>query len=425
MKCVKLKSSNINGKLTIPSSKSAAHRAIIAAGLCQGESEIDNVFFSEDIIATINAIKKLGAHIKQFENKIIVKGTKKPKFMSEVINCGESGSTLRFIIPLALLSGDEIVFKGREKLIERPLQPYYDIFQKQSIYYKNYNGNLPLTVKGVLKPDIFYLRGDVSSQFITGLMFALPLLEDDSTIKITNDLQSRGYIDMTIDILNKYSIDIENRDYKEFYVKGNQIYSPVKYILEGDFSQAAFFIAAGLLAGESHCENININSCQPDKIMIDIVKSMRGNINLNNNVVSAYSSKLEGITLDVSQCPDLVPILAVLGAFSSGTTKIINASRLRIKESDRLKAISTELNKLGADIIENEDSLEIKGKKQLKGGIVDSWNDHRIAMALAVASLRCSKEVIIKNSDCVKKSYPNFFEDFKRLGGIMHEFNMG
>lgn len=425
MKCVKLEANNIRGKISIPPSKSAAHRAIIGAALCEGESQIGNVFFSEDISATKDAVKNLGVEIEQCENKLIIKGRKTPKVVAPLINCSESGSTLRFLIPLALLCGEEAVFTGRGKLIERPLQPYYDIFEKQNIYYKNNNGCLPLTVKGTLEPDRFDLRGDVSSQFITGLMFILPLLKGDSIINITTELESRGYVDMTIDMLKKFSINIENRNYKEFYIEGNQSYSHINYDLEGDFSQAAFLIAAGLLGGETYCENINEKSFQPDKVIINIVKAMGGNIEFQGNSVKACSSKLKGLTIDVSQCPDIAPVLAVLGSVSSGTTKIINASRLRIKESDRLKAISTELNKLGAEVIEKKDSLEIKGKQQLRGGIVDSWNDHRIAMALAVASLKCTEPVIITNSDCVKKSYPHFFEDFKRLGGNVHECNMG
>ena len=422
MNCVKIFPKKLKGSINIPPSKSLAHRAIIAAGLAGGESIIDNIVYSKDILATIYGMKNFGVSINEIEknnNKLLnIKGVNKIQIQNNVIDCIESGSTLRFLIPIALLQNKrEVTFIGSGKLPQRPLDEYYNIFNKKNIFYQNEKGNLPLRVKGKLKPGEFYLKGDISSQFITGLMFVLPLLCGDSKIIITSKLESKAYVDLTMDILNKFGVKIENNNYKEFYIKGNQSYVPRNYNVEGDFSQGAFWLVAGAIGEEMSCKNLNINSLQGDKEIINIIKYMGGIININNDCIKVISSKLKGITIDASEIPDLVPILAVAGTVSSGVTKIINAKRVRIKECDRLHAIACELNKIGGEVEELEDSLIIKGNKKLKGGIVDSWNDHRIAMAMAVASTVCEESLIINNSKAVEKSYPNFWEEFRNVGG--------
>ncbi len=428
MKYVKINPSNLNGEIIIPPSKSISHRAIIAASLSNGESNIDNIIFSDDINATIEAMKSFGAIIKKSKNlneyetsSLNIKGTHNIKLLSDKIDCRESGSTLRFLVPFAGLINNKVTFTGRGKLISRPLDVYYKLFDKQNIKYENNEGKLPLSVNGRLSPGIFEVKGNISSQFITGLLFTLPLLDGQSKIVVTTNLESKGYVDLTLDILKKFSINVENNEYKEFIINGNQSYKQMDYRIEGDFSQAAFWIVAGILGSKITCNGLDLNSNQCDKAILDIIDKMGANLTLNNESVMASESTIKGITIDVSQCPDLVPILAVLGALSKGTTKIINASRLRIKESDRLKAIASELNKLGADVEELEDGLVINGKSELRGGIVDSWNDHRIAMALAIASIKCKESVTITNSEAVKKSYPGFWDDFKMLGGIINE----
>ncbi|WP_096635633.1 3-phosphoshikimate 1-carboxyvinyltransferase [Clostridium cochlearium] len=422
MNCVKIFPKKLKGSINIPPSKSLAHRAIIAAGLAGGESIIDNIVYSKDILATIYGMKNFGVSINEIEknnNKLLnIKGVNKIQIQNNVIDCIESGSTLRFLIPIALLQNErEVTFIGSGKLPQRPLDEYYNIFNKKNIFYQNEKGNLPLRVKGKLKPGEFYLKGDISSQFITGLMFVLPLLCGDSKIIITSKLESKAYVDLTMDILNKFGVKIENNNYKEFYIKGNQSYVPRNYNVEGDFSQGAFWLVAGAIGEEISCKNLNINSLQGDKEIINIIKSMGGIININKDCIKVNSSKLKGIVIDASEIPDLVPILAVAGTVSSGVTKIINAKRVRIKECDRLHAIACELNKIGGEVEELEDSLIIKGNKKLKGGIVDSWNDHRIAMAMAVASTVCEESLIINNSKAVEKSYPNFWEEFRNVGG--------
>lgn len=430
MKSVKIIPSQLAGNIKIPSSKSLCHRAVICAALAHGESNIDNITLSHDINATCSGMKSLGAEIQMINEdntnnlKLKVKGGDL-KVVTDSIDCIESGSTLRFLIPIALVSYGKVTFKGRGKLVTRPLKSYYDIFEKQNIIYSLENGALPLTVNGILKNGVFELPGNISSQFISGLLFALPLLEGDSKIVITTGLESKGYVDLTLDMHRKFGVVIENNNYNEFLIKGKQKYINTDYKVEGDFSQAAFWIIAGLLGSKIKCFNLDINSLQGDKAILQIVKNMAGKISITEDYVETTQSITHETIIDASDCPDLVPILTVLGALSTGTTKIINASRLRIKECDRLKAISTELNKLGAEVEELEDSLIIKGKEKLKGGTVDSWNDHRIAMALAVASIKCTEPVIITNSDAVLKSYPTFWEDFRKLGGNIDEWSMG
>jgi 3-phosphoshikimate 1-carboxyvinyltransferase len=426
VKYVEIKPSRLMGKIQIPPSKSLCHRAIICAALANGESIIENIIFSDDIIATIEAMKKLGAEIdKVGENQVSVKGGF-PQFKpGEIIDCKESGSTLRFLIPISLLYNEKISFTGRGKLVGRPLDTYYRIFKEQGIRYTNKNGKLPLEVEGKFKPGDYKVEGNISSQFITGLMFTLPFLEGDSRIIITTDLESKGYVDLTLDVLNKFGIKIENKGYKEFYIRGNQKFIKNNYRVEGDYSQAAFWLVGGILGEEIHSEGLNPSSLQGDKAIVELIKEMNGSLKIDGSTIVTRSSNTRAISIDGSQCPDIIPIITVLAAVSEGETRIVNASRLRIKESDRLKAISTELNKLGANIKELEDGLMINGVDSLDGGTVDSWNDHRIAMSLAIASIRCKNDVKILNSDAVKKSYPNFWEDFKSLGGKVNEFNMG
>ncbi len=431
MKALKIKPSNLSGKVRIPPSKSVSHRAIICASLSEGVSLIENISFSKDITATLEGMKAFGVEVKDIKkdennlSTVTLKRNNALKVLANTIDCKESGSTLRFLIPMAGLVDKKITFLGEGKLVERPLDTYYKIFEKQEIEYKNKGGKLPLTVNGKLKSGSFYMRGDISSQFISGLLFVLPLLEGDSKIIITSPLESKGYVDITIDALKAFGVEVENKAYKEFKIKGNQKYKNRGYRVEGDFSQAAFWIVGALLGGNINCLDLNIHSLQGDKEILEIIKAMGGEIQVEEDFIKAYPSNTHGTIIDASQCPDLVPVLATLGALSKGTTKIVNAKRLRIKESDRLKAITTELNKLGADIEELEEGLVIRGKEYLTGGVVDSWNDHRIAMALGIASIKCKEEVILTGYESVSKSYPTFWRDFENLGGKIDEWHVG
>lgn len=413
------------GEINIPPSKSMGHRAVICAGLAEGTSNINNIGLSQDIEATCEAMRCLGIKTEMHGTSLRIEGIGKPVLKKRDINCRESGSTLRFIIPIAALTGSGVVFHGEGRLVERSLEPYYRIFEEQGIKYETDHGRLPLRMEGSLLPGEFSLAGNISSQFISGLMFALPLLGGDSRITVLGELESRPYIDMTRQVLEDFSISIDSRGCSEYTIKGKQSYKAADYTVEGDFSQAAFWLAAGALGSEVFCKGLSTNSLQGDKAILGIIESMGGKLVYDEGKVKALPSHTTGARIDASQCPDLVPVLAVLGALSEGRTEIINAERLRLKESDRLKAISDELVKLGADITEMKDGLVINGVRALKGGKVDSWNDHRIAMALAIAATRCEGAVTISNASCVRKSYPDFWEHYKTLEGKIDERNLG
>jgi 3-phosphoshikimate 1-carboxyvinyltransferase len=438
----------LKGEVAIPPSKSMCHRGIICAGLAKGLSDVNNISLSEDITATLNAVKSLGADIKvdttkdSLINKQVnhvlgdemfegvhsakINGGEFAKDSTITIDCNESGSTLRFLVPIVSALGIRSEFLGSGRLGDRPLKDYYDIFDRQRLKYHNNQGKLPLIIEGQLVSGDYEVSGNVSSQFISGLLMALPLLDGASKIIIGSKLESKPYVDMTLQVLNRFSIEIENNNYKEFLIKGNQIYKPYNYSVEGDFSQAAFWIVAGLLGNHINCIGLNTNTVQGDKVILDIIKKFGGDYEANSEMnVTTKPCATRGTVIDGAECPDLIPIVAVLAALSKGKTQIINSGRLRFKESDRLRAIASELNKIGANIVEKQDGLEIQGVEVFNGGIVDSWNDHRIAMAMAIASTRCKESLILMGSECVKKSYPNFWEHFKLLGGKTNEWHVG
>lgn len=427
---LKIYPSELKGEVKIPPSKSMAHRAIICAALSEGLCIIENIDYSDDIIATIDAMNSLGAKIVKHKDYIEVIGAygndEKVK-EARVIDCNESGSTLRFLVPISLLFKGSSNFIGRGNLGKRPLTTYYNIFERQGIQYSYEEGNLNLVINGELKAGTFEVEGNVSSQFITGLLFTLPLLKEDSKIIITTEMESKGYIDLTLKAMSDFGVEIINNNYREFIIKGNQKYNARNYRVEGDYSQAAFFLCADSLGNDVLCKDLDLNSLQGDKEVIDILERMNVVFNANDiGVKGIANGELTSTVIDGSQCPDIIPVLTAVASLTNGTTEIINAGRLRIKECDRLAAVTSELNKLGAKIIEKEDGLVITGVEKLQGGVeVWSHKDHRIAMTLAIASTRCEEPIVIKDYECVAKSYPNFFEDFKALGGNIHEWNVG
>ena len=427
---LKIYPSKLKGEVKIPPSKSMAHRAIICAALSDGLCIIENIDYSDDIIATIDAMNSLGAKIVKHKDYIEVIGAygsdEKPQ-ETRIIDCNESGSTLRFLVPISLLFKGSSKFIGRGNLGKRPLTTYYNIFERQGIEYSYEEGNLNLVINGELNPGTFEVEGNVSSQFITGLLFTLPLLKEDSKIIITTEMESKGYIDLTLRAMSDFGVEIINNNYREFIIKGNQKYNARNYRVEGDYSQAAFFLCADSLGNDVLCKDLDLNSLQGDKEVIDILERMNVVFNANDiGVKGTTNGELASTVIDGSQCPDIIPVLTSVAALTKGTTEIINAGRLRIKECDRLAAVTSELNKLGAKIIEKEDGLVVTGVEKLQGGVeVWSHKDHRIAMTLAIASTRCKEPIVIKDYECIAKSYPNFFEDFKALGGNVHEWNVG
>ena len=413
---VRITPAKLSGNVIIPPSKSLSHRAIIAAGLSEGKSIISNIMYSRDIKATINAMRAIGAQIIEYDNYLEITGSKVSR-VSDIIDADESGSTIRFMIPIALLVPDKITFIGKNNLCKRPLDSLLDIFDKQGISYKRKEDYLPLEVTGALKSGDFFIRGDISSQFITGLLYALPLLDGDSRIIITTKMESKGYIDLTIDILKLFGIKIINNNYEEFIIKGNQKYKACDYQVEGDFSQSAFFLVADMLGADIKLEAINMNSHQGDKKIIDDVKDFGGIVNYDNNLLDVKCDNVNSTIIDFSQSPDLGPALTVLASLANGTSKFINASRLRIKECDRITSMKEEIEKLGGAIDEMPDGMIIYGVNRLHGGVVDSHNDHRVVMALAMSTLKMDGDLVITNAEAINKSFPHFFEVFEKLGG--------
>lgn len=396
---IKISPTILNGEINVPPSKSISHRALIAAAFADGESKIYNLLDCIDITATIGALNALGADIERLDGYTRVRGIKSAPSKAD-IDCHESGSTLRFLMPIAAALGCKTVFSGKGRLPERPITPYLEEFQNHGV--KFISDKMPYITEGRLTGGVYEIAGNISSQFITGFLFGLSLLNMDSAIRITTKLESKPYIDLTIDAMRAFGVTVEENG-SEYRIKGGQKYKPCDYTVEADMSQAAFFLVGNAIGGQLDIRGLNPNSRQGDREII--------------NIVNGFGSDGKPFDIDASQIPDLVPILAVLGTFADGVSYIRGCERLRIKECDRLAAISEELNRIGAKIAIDEDTLIIEGVKALNGGECQCRNDHRIAMSLAIASQRCSAPVILRGAECVAKSYPAFFDDFKKLGG--------
>lgn len=431
MKKIKIFPSKLQGTVQAPSSKSMGHREIICAGLANGTSIIDNISMSKDIEATMRCLRAINVTVDEIPGMIEgrkalqISGSGHPMAAADSVDCGESGSTLRFFLPLGANLNCPLTFIGHGKLISRPLQAYYDIFDEQFVQYFNAAGNLPVTVNGKLHPGTFKLPGDVSSQFVSGLLFVLPLLNGDSVIEITSPLESSAYVDMTISCLAKFGVHVENEsgNHRRYLVPGRQHYQALDSRVEGDWSQAAFWTVAGSLGERVTCAGVDFNSLQGDKAVLEIMRRMGAVIEKNKDSVTVSGGVTKAAVIDAANCPDIIPVLTVLAAVSEGTTKIINAGRLRIKECDRLTAMTSELHKMGADVTEEPEGLTVVGKPQgLAGGVeVDAWNDHRIAMSLAIAAQKCAQPIILTGADSVAKSYPEFWQDYQSLGGRVEE----
>ena len=414
-----IKANRLTGEVTPPPSKSILHRYIIASSLAKGISKIENISYSDDIIATIEAMEKLGAKIEKKDNYLLIDGSKTfdKKYLNNnaEIDCNESGSTLRFLFPLSIVKKNKISFKGKGKLFKRPLNSYFENFDKYKIKYSYINEN-EILLDGELKSGEYEIDGNISSQFITGLLFSLPLLNENSKIIIKGKLESSSYIDITLDCLNKFGINIIKNSYKEFIIKGNQNYKSGNYQVEADYSQIAFFLVANSISSNIKINGLNSNSLQGDKKIVDFIYKID---NWN---------KKEKLILDGSETPDIIPILSLKACISKKEIEIVNIARLRIKESDRLRAIVKELSKLGFDLLEKEDSILINSRKDFNKIInnnpvyLSSHSDHRIAMTIAIASTYYDGEIILDNLDCIKKSYPNFWEVFLSLGGKIYEY---
>lgn len=424
MSAVKITPTKLQGTVQVPPSKSMAHRAIICASLAKGKSRIDNIEYSKDIEATLQAMEALGTTIEKYNNYVCIDGSTTFSKQDCLIDCKESGSTLRFMVPISLARENRVHFVGEGNLGKRPLDTFYEIFERQNIGYMYHEGILDLYVGGILKSDHYKIPGNISSQFITGLLFALPLLEEDSEIEITSDLESKGYIDLTLQMLELFGIVIENHEYRKFIVRGNQKYQAHDYRVEADFSQAAFYLVAGALGNDIVVTDLNLASLQGDKEVLDILNRMSAKIIEVDDGIKVEATSLLATTVDASQCPDIIPVVSLALALAKGNSEVINAKRLRIKECDRLEATAAQLNILQGKAKELEEGMKIVGVKALHGGNCSSYHDHRMAMMLAIASTVCKEPVIIDDKECVQKSYPSFWDDFVKLGGVIDECNM-
>ena len=413
---------HLQGRVTAPPSKSVAHRALICAALSNRPCTIGNIQLSDDIGATLEALRALGASLRWEDGQVRVERSR-PAEGPLTIDCGESGSTLRFLIPVAAALGQDVTFVGRGRLPERPLGPYIDIFKEHDLLFES-SGTLPLTIHGRLGGGEFTLPGDISSQFVTGLMLAAPLMGEDVHIHLTTSLGSAPYVTITQQMMARFGVEAKIFG-DEVFIPGGQSYRPCDYTVEGDWSQAAFWLAAGVIDGDLAVEGLRMDTAQGDKAILEVLAEFGGVLKAEDNLVRAKTSKLRAAQVDAKHIPDLVPVLAVLAACAEGTSRIYNAGRLRAKESDRLSAMAHDLRLLGVEVEEKAEELIITGRPDFAGGTVEGYGDHRVVMSMAVAALRCPEGLTITGPEAVEKSYPNFFEHYGMLGGKADGFELG
>lgn len=396
MSIVKLQNSSLSGTVLLPPSKSVAHRALICSYLAGGGT-VSPLVDSKDMEATIGVINSL-------------------KKGESVLNCIESGSAVRFLIPVVASLGKSATFIGEGSLIPRTLKEYVELLPKHGVEVES-GGGVPFSVSGKLKNGNFEIAGDVSSQYVTGLLLALANLEGDSALVLTTPLQSKPYVDITIGVMKDYGVDVKETDFG-YLIKGSQKFNVIDYTVEGDWSHAAFFLAAGAIGGNVSLSGLKADSVQGDKRIIDILKRFGAEVTVENNLINCRKSKLNGIEIDASDIPDMVPSLAVIGAFANGKTVIQGAQRLRFKESDRIESVVYNLRAMGVEVEETDDGMIITGcAENIHGVKMKGFNDHRIVMAFSVAALFAKGESEIDDAESINKSYPSFFEDYNRLGG--------
>lgn len=405
----------LSGTVSGISSKSYLHRLLICAALSEDETKISFNTMSKDISATISAISAFGKTAEAENGKLTVKNGA----VSEKINVNESGSTFRFILPIlsAKRAVETVEINGSDYLATRPISPLYEELVANGAIISE-KGKFPMTVYGQLRCGKYTLPGNISSQFVSGLLLALPMVDGDSEIYIEGELQSKPYVDITLECMKLFGMDIEETDHGYFVKGGRKYVSPTEIICENDYSNAAFFLVAGALSDESvGVENLNPHTCQGDSEVVSILERFGAKKCVKDNCISFAKAELNSVDIDATNIPDLIPILSLAASVANGETRIYGAERLRFKESDRLRSVSSVLNALGADITETDDGLMIKGVNKLKGGRVDSFNDHRIAMTAAIASCVSEGEIIVENFEAITKSYPDFLEDLAKVGG--------
>ncbi len=405
----------VNAIIEAPPSKSYTQRALIVASLANGKSIIKNPLFSEDTMLMISALKKFGAEIKIKDKDFIVYGTNGNLNPAKKIFVGNAGTTMRFITSLAALSKGITIITGNARMQQRPIKDLLEALRQLGITSESNEGFPPVKIYGgSLNGGNAKLRGNVSSQYLSSLLMCASYAKNSTTINIVGNLTSKPYVDITIDVMKKFRVKVKNINYKKFIIKHNQKYKAINYKIEGDASNASYFFAAAAVAkGKIMVNNINPNSKQGDIKFVDLLRKMGCSIKNGKDSVQVEGRSLKSIDVDMNETPDIVPTLAVTSLFADSVTKIRNVSNLRFKESDRLKALANELRKIGADVKELDDGLEIK-RKRLRKAIIETYNDHRMAMSFAIAGLAING-INIKNPGCVAKSFPGFWKKFNEL----------
>lgn len=421
MEAIVERTPHLEGVVSAPPSKAYTHRMLIAALLSKGTSKISNPLDSDDTQATLRAIEALGAKTELQENCWTIHGQEMLKTPDGPINCRESGSTLRFMIPVAALAPGPSTFILGSSLEKRPVAPLLDSLKQlgaESDLQQNKDGSSVKVCGGGIRGGKTSIRGDISSQFISGLLFACPKAEKDTEIAVTTMLESKGYVQMTMEILAAHGIKASvTSDFSRLLIPSNQSYSLCDHTVPGDFSSAAFLLAAAAITSSKiTVKNLDYQTMQGDKAIVNILERMGSEVKTENKSVEVEGRQLKAVDIDAKNIPDLVPVCTVLACYAKGTSEIYNAKRLRYKESDRLDSLHAELKKMGAEIVMKEDGLIIKGPCAMHGATVNPHNDHRIAMACAVAALGARGETKIQNSECINKSYPQFFNDLRSLG---------
>jgi len=416
------KSEHLEGEVRAPPSKAYTHRMLIAALLSNGTSKIWNPLVSDDTKATLRAVKAFGAEAKLQKKRWTISGIDSLRAPKKPIDCGESGATLRFMIPVATLAPGPSIFTFGSSLERRPLAPLLQSLKQlgtESSLQLKEGSSLVKIHGGGIRGGKTSIRGDVSSQFISGLLFACPRAKLDTEVDVTTPLESRSYVQMTMEVLGKHGIRVSaSDDFARLKIPSNQTYKPCDHKVSGDFSSAAFLLAAAAVTSSKvRVRNLDRHSIQGDRAILDILAEVGSKVKAGDEYVEVEGGKqLNAIEVDARDIPDLVPVCAVLACYSKGASKIYNAKRLRYKESDRLASLHLELKKMGAEITMKEDGLVIRGPCTMHGATIDPHNDHRIAMACTVAALGARGETKIQNSECASKSYPNFFDDLRSLG---------
>jgi len=413
----------LKGEVCAPPSKAYTQRMLIAAALSRGTSKISGPLVSDDTEATLRAVKALGAKVKAAEDCWTVEGAKPLKGAQTPIDCGESGATLRFMIPVAALAPEPSTFVFGKSLESRPIEPLLQSLKQLGVeaHLQRLGGKPSIVVQGGgISGGKTAMRGDVSSQFVSGLMFASPMAEADMEITLTTPLESRSYVQMTKAVIAEHGIKVFiSKKFDCLRIPSNQTYKPCDHRVPGDFSSAAFLLVAAVIThSEVSVKNLSYGTVQGDKAILGILKQMgvNGKVCKDQVEIDGKGGLLEAVNVDARDVPDLVPVCTVLACYAKGTSKIHDAHRLRYKESDRLLSLYLELKKMGAEIMMDESSLTVKGPCELHGAVLDPHNDHRIAMACAVAALGASGETRIQDAECVRKSYPKFFSDLRELG---------